>query len=117
MKHWERSRNIGEAFSFAWRGLQDVFLREQNVRIQLLVGTLVVCAMFFYRIPPANMAIGIMAIVFVVALEMINTSLELFADAMYPEYNSNIRSAKDIAAGAVLLASIGACIVGVLVFL
>lgn len=117
LKHWHRSSSIFEAFTFALRGIGDVFVREQNVRIQLLVGTLVVCAMFFLRIPLSYILIGILAIFLIITLEMVNTSLELLCDLVHPEYSAVIKSAKDIAAGAVLLAGIGAGIIGILIFI
>ena len=115
IKNWHRSKNIGEALTFALRGIQDIFVREQNVRIQALVGTLVVCTMLFLRLPLFQMAILIIMIIFVITLEMINTSLELFSDSLHPQYSETIKSVKDMLAGSVLLASIGACIVGILI--
>lgn len=115
MKSWHRSHNIWEAASFALRGVRDIFVREQNVRIQAVVGTLVVCVMLFLRIPALHMAVLITMIVFVIVLEMMNTALEILCDIVHPQFSEPIRSVKDIAAGAVLLASVGACIVGVLV--
>lgn len=115
MKNWHRSQNIGEALYFALRGIQTIFVREQNVRIQAIVGTLVVCIMFFLRLSLSQMAILTMAIIFVITLEMINTAVEFLSDALHPEYSEAIKSVKDILAGAVLLASISACIVGILI--
>lgn len=117
MKKWHRSRNIFEAFSFAFRGLKSILVREHNLRIQIIIGTLVVCTMFFFRIPALHMAVLVLAITLVITLEMINTSFELISDMIHPEYSEIIRNAKDIAAGAVLLANIGACIVGILILL
>ncbi|MEK7499986.1 MAG: diacylglycerol kinase family protein [Patescibacteria group bacterium] len=115
MKQWHRSSSIFEAFSFALRGLQAAFVRELNVRIQILIGTLVVCTMLFLQLPLFHMAILVLAITIVITLEMINTSIELISNMVHPEFSETIRSAKDMAAGAVLLASIGACIVGVMI--
>lgn len=108
---------MGEALSFAFQGMRDIFAREQNVRIQLLVGTLVVCAMLFLKVELGNIALAIFAILLIVTLEMMNTSIELVADIVHPEYSEAIKSAKDIAAAAVLLAGIGACIIGILIFI
>jgi undecaprenol kinase len=116
-KNWHKSNNIGEAIVYAFRGIQEVFYREQNVRIQAAVGTLVVCMMIIFRVPLAQMALLLLCIALVITLEMINTSLELFANMVHSQYSETIRSIKDILAGAVLLASISACIVGALVFI
>ncbi len=117
MKKWHRSQSVSEALSFALRGLKGIFMREQNVRIQAIVGTLVVCAMLFLRVPLHDLALGLLAIFLIISLEMMNTSLELVADVVHPEYSEGIKNAKDIAAGAVLLAGIGACIIGILIFI
>ncbi len=116
MKEWHRSKSLSEAVYFAFRGLRDAFWREQNVRIQTLVGTLVVCALLFLRVPLTQITVAILVIVLIVTLEMINTSLELIANIVHPEYSEAVKSSKDIAAGAVLLATIGACIIGILIF-
>lgn len=86
------------------------------MRTQFVLGILVVCAMIFLRIPPAQMAILILAVMFVIVLELINASLELFSDIVHPEYHEAIKSSKDIAAAAVLFASIAATLVGLLIF-
>ena len=117
MKEWHRSRSFFESAKFGFHGIYQVFVREQNLRIQAVIGTLVVCAMLFLSIPLYQMAILILAIMLVMTLEMINTCLELFSDRVHPEYNEAIRISKDVAAGAVLFASIGACIVGILIFI
>ena len=55
-----------------------------------------------------------LAIALVLALELVNTALEAVTDHLHPETAPAIKAAKDIAAGAVLVASVGALIVGVL---
>ncbi len=116
MKQWHKSRGFTEALTFALRGIRDAFQREQNVRIQFVVGALVVCMMLFLRIPPVQMTILILASMIVIVLELINASLELFSDIVHPEYHKAIKSSKDIAAGAVLVAGVSAAIVGLLIF-
>jgi diacylglycerol kinase len=116
MKEWHRSRSVSEALYFAFRGVRGVFFREQNIRVQAIIGTLVVCALLFLRVSFIELIVGIFAILLVMTLEMMNTSIELIANLVHPEYSEAIKNAKDIAAGAVLLAGIGACIIGILIF-
>jgi diacylglycerol kinase len=59
----------------------------------------------------------VLAIALVMACEAINTSLEIVCDLITKEFHPQIRDAKDIAAAAVLLAAIGAAIVGAIVFI
>jgi diacylglycerol kinase len=56
------------------------------------------------------------AIVLVWSAEAFNTALEQLADALHPQHHPGIGRAKDLAAGAVLIAAIGAAVIGVMVF-
>lgn len=117
MKTWHRSRSFFEALAFALRGIATAILRERNVRIQLFIGTIILFMMVVLRKTPDQIAIGIIAVLLLLAFEMLNTSLELLADIVQPEYSIVVRNAKDISAGAVLVVTIAACIVGILIFL
>ncbi len=48
--------------------------------------------------------------------ELVNTAFEHLCDVVQPELHASVKAAKDVAAGAVLVASIGAAVIGVLVF-
>lgn len=116
MKQWRKSASVTEAARFALRGVFIAASREQNVRIHLIIGTLVVCALLFLHASALSIAIVLLAIALVLGMEMINTCLELFADVAHPEYSKAIGDMKDIAAGGVLIASVAAGIIGLLVF-
>lgn len=117
MKQWHKNSSLAEALHFAVRGMSVAIVREHHMRIHLLLGTLVVCTLVFLRARVQDIAMIFFVIALVIGLEMINTSLEILADALHPEYNGRIRDAKDISAGAVLFASITAGVVGLLIFL
>jgi diacylglycerol kinase len=117
MKSWSKSRSFSDAMRYAVRGLALASSREQNVRIQVTIGTLVVCILLFLRGSFRDIAIIVFCVVLIVTLEMVNTCLELLADALHPEYSTSIRDMKDIAAGAVLFTSVGVTVVGLIVFL
>ncbi len=116
MNQWHKSSSLAQATRFALRGIVVAGRREQNVRIHFLIGTLAVCALLILRAPVRDVALVLFTIAFVIGLEFMNTSIEILADTVHPEYNGAIRDVKDIAAGAVLLASITAGVVGLLVF-
>ncbi len=117
MKKWHRSRSFFEALAFALRGVATAILRERNIRIQLCVGTIILFMMVLFHVPFHLLAIGVIAVMLILAFEMINTAIELIADMIHPEYSILVRNAKDISAGAVLVVTIAACIVGILIFL
>ncbi len=59
----------------------------------------------------------IFAIGLVISAEMINTAIETLTDLISPEHHDKAGRAKDIAAGAVLIAAISAAIIGIIIFL
>ena len=69
------------------------------------------------RVGPVWWALICLCVALVVALEAMNSALEYLIDRLHPELHEEIGCAKDAAAGAVLLASIGAAVVGALMLL
>ncbi|EUJ41646.1 diacylglycerol kinase [Brochothrix campestris FSL F6-1037] len=59
----------------------------------------------------------VLAVAFVIFAEMVNTACERIVDLCTGEYNELAKHAKDIAAGAVLIATIGAVIIGAIIFM
>lgn len=107
-----RLRSFGHAF----RGLKVLLQTQHNARIHALATVLVVAAGALMRISPAEWALIVLAIVSVWATEALNTSIEFLVDLASPELHPLAAKAKDVAAGAVLVAATGSLIVGVLVF-
>jgi diacylglycerol kinase len=113
MKH----TNFFSALQTALQGIRNLFIESRNARIQLFVFLFVLMIGFYVGLTTREWlwVFGASAAVF--SLEAINTSIELLADVYTLEFNAKIKQLKDIAAGAVLIASIFAVIVGVIVFL
>jgi diacylglycerol kinase (ATP) len=102
------------SFANAGRGLR-VLLQEPNARIQLGVATAVVPLAFWLDLGRSDWALLVLAIGFVLAAEAANTALEALADRVAPERHPLVGKAKDLAAGAVLLAACAAARVGLLI--
>jgi diacylglycerol kinase (ATP) len=113
MKH----TNFFSALKIAIIGIRELFFESRNARIQLVVFSLVLVAGFIVDLNRFEWLWIIGASAFVFTLEAINTSIELLADVYTMEYNEKIKQIKDIAAGAVLIASIFAFIVGLFIFI
>lgn len=71
---------------------------------------------YFLRIDRVEISILFFAILLVLTLEMINTTFESLIDLVAPDWREKARIAKDVAAAAILLAAIGAVIIGILIF-
>jgi diacylglycerol kinase len=103
-------------FAYAIQGVVFLVRTQPNARLHLLA-TLGVCAAgIYFGLSRAEWLWITAAIVLVWSAEAFNTALEQLADALHPERHAGIGRAKDVAAGAVLIAALGAAIIGVLVF-
>lgn len=104
------------SFRHAIRGIKYLIKSEHNARIHLVATVLVILLGKYLNINQLEWISITIAIVLVWVTEAINTSFELLADHVVKEYNELIGKAKDVAAGAVLISSIGSVVVGILVF-
>ena len=107
-----RLRSFGHAF----RGLKVLVQSQRNARIHAVATILAVAAGAYARISSTEWLLIVLAVVCVWAAEALNTSIEFLVDLISPELNPLAAKAKDVAAGAVLVAAIGSLIIGVLVF-
>ena len=104
-----------KSFACAARGIALLLRTQMNVRIHLLATILAVAAGFAFRIARGEWALLAIAIAIVWIAEAANTAIEFLADRITRERDETIRRAKDIAAGAVLLATITAAVIGILI--
>jgi diacylglycerol kinase (ATP) len=98
----------------ALAGIRLVWRRERTLRTHGRFALAALAVTVMLRPGPVWWALIILCIALVFALEALNSALEYVIDRLHPEIHAEIRCAKDAAAGAVLLASIGAAIVGAL---
>ncbi|MBI4458114.1 diacylglycerol kinase [Candidatus Uhrbacteria bacterium] len=101
----------------AWHGLVRVAREEQSFRIQLLAGIAVAVLMSVLDLSGLERAFLVLAITLVLVLELVNSIFERVADLMKPRIHQYVADIKDIMAAAVLVASIGAAIIGILIIL
>jgi len=103
-----------KSFGYAINGLSTLY-RQTNARIHALATLLVIALGVALELNSLDWTLVAIAATVVWVAEALNTALETLSDAAVPEHSPHIAIAKD-AAGAVLLASLGAVAVGVLVF-
>lgn len=104
-----------ESFRFASRGVLYVLRTQHNAWIHAGVTVAVVAVSFCMPLSVIEWCVLVLAITVVWIAEAFNTALESLSDAVSPERHPLVGRAKDAAAGAVLLASVGAATIGVLV--
>jgi diacylglycerol kinase (ATP) len=105
------------SFKYAFQGLAHLFRTQPNARIHLAALMAVVGAGSFFSLSPAEWLAVVLAATLVLSLEAVNTALEALTDLASPGLHPLAGTAKDVAAGAVLIAAIGAAVVGAIVFL
>ena len=105
-----------KSFSFAFNGLKNLWVEEHNFRIHIVSTLVVVIAGFLFKISLVEWIAVILSIGFVLATEIINTTIERLADFASPDRNEKIKKIKDISAAGVLIAAVTAFIVGVIIF-
>lgn len=110
---WARTRT--KSFQYAFQGLRRLY-RESNARIHAVATVLMIGLGWALRLTQMEWVLLALAATLVWVAEAMNTALEVLSDAVVPEHSPLIGTAKDVAAGAVLLAAIGAVVVGLLVF-
>ena len=107
----------GIGFRFAWNGLIEMIKSEQNMKIHILAAIIVIFIGFYAHLSLTEWAIIIIVIGFVMAMEMINTSIEKLIDYLKPDIHPTAKIIKDISAGAVLVAALTALVVGLIIFI
>ncbi len=100
----------------AFFGLKYCFCTQRNMVIHALVGFLVIAAALLLRISQTGILFLLTAIFSVLVAEAFNTAIEKTIDLYTSEHRKLARIAKDVAAGAVLLTSLFAVVVGIIVF-
>lgn len=104
-----------DSFRYAGNGIA-VMLRSQHNAWLHALATIVVCGVAFYlQVSRDEWCCIVLTMVTVWTAEALNTALEFLANAVAPTPHPLIKKAKDVAAGAVLLAVAGAVIIGVLI--
>ncbi len=112
-----RRHGLLAAFRYAFAGLGAAWRTQRNVRIHAVIALAVVVAGVLLRFPPLSWALATLAIVLVVTTELLNTAIEAVVDLASPELHPLAKRAKDVAAAAVLVASLGAAAIGAIVLL
>ena len=104
-----------KSFGFAFNGIRELLRSQPNARIHLGFTLVVATAGFYLGLSRSEWSLVVIAMMLVWLAEAMNTALEFLADAAAPEQHPLVAKAKDVAAGSVLIAAVGAVIIGLLV--
>lgn len=111
-----RSRSLLWSFDFAIQGIVYALRTQRNMRLHALATAVVLVAALALRVRGLELVALLFAIALVVIAELFNTAIEATVDIATDSFEPMAKVAKDVAAGAVLVASVNAVAVGYVVF-
>jgi len=111
-----QDNRLWAAFDYAFSGILYATRTQRNMRIHLVAASLAIVATLYLRLDRAYVALIVLCIALVIALELVNTAIEAVVDLMTVAHHPLAKIAKDAAAGAVLVVSMASVIVGYLAF-
>ena len=112
----EKRISLPKAFACAFSGIGHAFAEGRNFKIECVFAVAAIVLGLAFGIDATSWLVVIVCIGLVLGAECANTALEALVDLVSPEYNDFARIAKDCAAGAVLILSIAALIVGIALY-
>lgn len=113
----ESGHSLVKSFRFAFEGMRTAIAKGRNFRIQIFLALSASVLGLILKISAPEWLDLTLIIALVLILELLNTAIESIIDIVSPEIAPKAKIAKDVAAAAVLIASIAAIIVGVFLFL
>jgi diacylglycerol kinase (ATP) len=111
-----RGPGVFESFNFAFEGIIHVLRTQRNMRIHFAIAVAVLVFALIVDVTKLELIALLISIAFVLIAEMLNSAVEAAIDIATTEFDPMAKLAKDVAAGAVLIASTNALVVGYLVF-
>jgi diacylglycerol kinase (ATP) len=112
---WRPPRLL-DSFNYAFEGIIHVLRTQRNMRIHFVIAVIVLILALIANVTKIELIALLISITFVLIAEMINTAIEGAIDVATTSFDPMAKLAKDIAAGAVLIATVNAVAVGYLVF-
>lgn len=112
----EALAKFSKSIATAFQGIVYVVRVERNARFHLIIAIITLLIAVLLGVSNAELAAIFFAIIMVFIAEVINTAIEKILDIVEPKHSEDVRIIKDIAAGAVLVAAIGAAAIGLAIF-
>jgi len=110
------SQSLFQSFNVATEGIVHAVRTQRNLSIHFAIAIAVLVAAIGFGATKLELAVLLLAITFVLIAELVNTAVEAAVDVASTSFDPMAKIAKDIAAGAVLVAALNAVAVGYLVF-
>lgn len=109
--------DLAKSIGYALTGIKFVVQHERNARLHLVMAILALLLGLELRVTNAELAAIFFAVIIVFLAEIINTAFEKTLNIVSPGHHPQVKIIKDMAAGAVLVAVIGAGVIGIMIYL
>ena len=106
-----------KSLMFAIVGVKQFFSRDRNGKIQTVIGITAIILGFTVSLSSFQWLLVLFCIGLVISLEMINSAIEKYCDLVTTDFHPGIKIIKDVAAGAVLVASLMSLVIGLIIFI
>ena len=111
-----KKKNVFSSFARAWDGIKSAYSTEYHMVIHCYIAVFVILGGVIFQISYTEWLICFILIGAVIALELVNTAIEAVVNMITTDYNFYAKVAKDTSAGAVLVMSIVALVIGLIIF-
>lgn len=112
-----KTKSFNSSFKNARKGMRLVLKSERNIRIHMVIAAIVLILAFLFGFKPLEVCVLLLTIGLVIVSEMLNTAIEFALDSIFRnKYSVMVGMAKDISAGAVMVASVISVIIGIILF-
>lgn len=109
-------KSLIDSFNYAVNGIISALKTERNMKIHYIIAILAVILSLFFDFSRLELLTLFFAIALVIVAELFNTAIEKVVDLVTHKHHPLAKLAKDISAGAVLIAAINSIVVGYLLF-
>jgi len=110
-----RAENLLKSFVYAFSGIWYSIRTQRNAKIHIVITGILLSLAIFLKSSTTDIALLALTFGVIFAAEMVNTAVESIVDLVSPDFHPLAKIAKDVAAGAVLVAAIAEASVGFLV--
>lgn len=105
------------SFKYAFAGIYAALKEEPNLKFHFAAGLLAIIVSTILQISRTDFIAILFLIGFVISVELTNTAIEAIVDAFTDKEHPGAKLAKDISAGAVLIAAFTSMVIGIIIFL
>lgn len=105
-----------KSFKYAFSGILHALYHEANFRVQIFISILAILGGFYFQISTSEWSVLIIAFSSLLSAEVLNTSIENFADFLIPKKSDAVRIVKDLAAGFVLINAVACFFILIIIF-